>query len=45
MESKNYDFPASEGSDEIYSTSNIAIRWLGNRLINAIMSLLLKTDA
>jgi 2-polyprenyl-3-methyl-5-hydroxy-6-metoxy-1,4-benzoquinol methylase len=44
MESKNNDFPASEGADEIYSSSNIAIRWLGNRLVNAIMSLLLKTD-
>lgn len=45
MESKKIDFPISEGADEIYSSSNIAIRWLGNRLIHAIKSLLLKMDA
>lgn len=45
MKSENSDLSISEGTDEIYTSPNIAIRWLGNRLIRAIRSLMIKIDA
>jgi 2-polyprenyl-3-methyl-5-hydroxy-6-metoxy-1,4-benzoquinol methylase len=44
MKSEKIDQPISEGSDEIYSSSNIVIRWLGNRLIRTIRLLMAKMD-
>ena len=45
MKSENSDVSISEGTDEIYTSPNIAIRWLGNRLIRAIRSLMSKMEA
>jgi len=45
MKSGNSDLSISEGTDEIYTSPNIAIRWLGNRLIRAITSLMSKMEA
>lgn len=45
MKSENSDLCISEGTDEIYTSPNIAIRWLGNRLIRAITSLMSKMEA
>ena len=42
MKNVDSDLSISEGTDEIYTSSNIAIRWLGNRLIRAIMSMMTK---
>jgi 2-polyprenyl-3-methyl-5-hydroxy-6-metoxy-1,4-benzoquinol methylase len=42
MKSENSDLSISRGTDEIYTSPNIAIRWLGNRLIRSIMSLMPK---
>jgi len=42
MKNENSDLAISEGTDEIYTSTNIAIRWLGNCLIRAIMSLMSK---
>ena len=45
MKSENSDLSIVEGSDEIYTSPNIVIQWLGNRLIRAIMSLMPKMEA
>ena len=45
MKSENSDLSISGGTDEIYTSPNIAIRWLGNRLIRAIQSLMSKMEA
>jgi ubiquinone/menaquinone biosynthesis C-methylase UbiE len=45
MKSVNSDLPISGGTDEIYTSPNIAIRWLGNRLIRVIISLMQKMQA
>jgi ubiquinone/menaquinone biosynthesis C-methylase UbiE len=45
MKSENSDLSISEGTDEIYTSRNIVIRWLGNRLIRAIMSMMSKMQA
>ncbi|MEI6261388.1 MAG: class I SAM-dependent methyltransferase [Deltaproteobacteria bacterium] len=44
MKNKNSDLSISGGTDELYISPNIAIRWLGNRLIRAIRSLMSKMD-
>ncbi|MBA3036979.1 MAG: class I SAM-dependent methyltransferase [Desulfobacterium sp.] len=45
MKNGNGYLPISEGTDEIYTSPNIAIRWLGNRLISDIASLMSKVGA
>jgi len=45
MKIENSDLSIPEGTDEIYTSPNIAIRWLGNRLIRAITSLMSKMEA
>ncbi len=45
MKSENSDFYISAGTDEIYSSPNIVIRCLGNRLIRAIMAMMSKMEA
>ncbi len=42
MKNVNSDLSISGGTDEIYTSHNVAIRWLGNRLIRAIMSMMTK---
>lgn len=44
MKSENSDLSISVGTDEIYTSPNMAIRWLGNRLIRSIASLMSKMD-
>ena len=45
MKSENSDLSISEGTHEIYTSPNITIRWLENRLIRAITSLMSKMEA
>lgn len=40
MKGENCDLFDSEGTDEIYTSSNKIIRWLGDRLINAVHSMI-----
>lgn len=44
MKSENSDFDISEGTDEIYSSCHMAIRWLGNRLIQTVQTLISKLE-
>ncbi len=40
MQSNNDPIPLKRGTDEIYATSNIAVRWLGKRFLKKIYCLL-----
>jgi SAM-dependent methyltransferase len=44
MKNVDSDLSISKGTDEIYTSPNIAIRWLGNRLIRSIASLMSKME-
>jgi len=44
MKSENSDLDISKGTDEIYSSCNMAIRWLGNRLIQTVQTLISKLE-
>jgi ubiquinone/menaquinone biosynthesis C-methylase UbiE len=45
MKSENSDCFISGGTDEIYTSPNILIRWLGDRLMRAITSLMPKMES
>lgn len=44
MKNEDSNLNLSKGSDEIYSSPNMAIRWLGDRLIEAVQSLISKLE-